>query len=157
MKNLTPFDLWMVKSNLQTIRDGKQAADDVLAILRANGYHSVAEGVASALKETADPTAIDLTPAGCRTPEGIERTHTAVERYANAKAEAANFLVNLCKDLGGGTSNHDRQALCLADVLNVRGIGCDAETLAGILKEHFYAQEELLRAAGGVPKLKEPV
>jgi hypothetical protein len=47
MKALTPYERWMVKSNLETIRQGTPAADQV-AILRANGYPKIADAVEAA-------------------------------------------------------------------------------------------------------------
>ena len=41
---LTPYEVWMVKSNLETIRNGVSAAEQI-AILRANGYLKVADAV----------------------------------------------------------------------------------------------------------------
>jgi hypothetical protein len=47
---LTAYELWMVKSNLQYVdRDGIEL---VVARLKANGYHRVADGVRGAFLDT---------------------------------------------------------------------------------------------------------
>lgn len=46
---LDPFQQWMVRSNLQTIASGEASAEEIDATLRANGYPSIADAVASAL------------------------------------------------------------------------------------------------------------
>lgn len=48
---LSPFERWMVNSNLQRIADGENPTATQIAILRANGYHRVAAGVAQARLE----------------------------------------------------------------------------------------------------------
>ena len=45
---LDPVDQWMVKSNLKTIKDGKNP-QELIATLHHNGYHKVADAVQVAL------------------------------------------------------------------------------------------------------------
>lgn len=51
MKLLTPYQKWMVKSNLKTIHEGTEAAGKIIALLRAQGYLKVAEAVTTARLE----------------------------------------------------------------------------------------------------------
>lgn len=53
MKNkpLTPYERWMVKSNLKTIESGEMTTENVLTVLRAGGYPSIADAVAKARLE----------------------------------------------------------------------------------------------------------
>lgn len=48
-KELSPFEKWMVRSNLKTI-EGGESAEKIIATLRANGYIRVAEAVAEEIK-----------------------------------------------------------------------------------------------------------
>lgn len=46
---LTPYERWMVKSNLRRIQDGEFTASDLVQLLRSRGY----DRVASALEKKA--------------------------------------------------------------------------------------------------------
>jgi alanine racemase len=48
-KELSPFERWMVRSNLQTIEAGADP-ERIIAILKVNGYPRIAEAVAEQLK-----------------------------------------------------------------------------------------------------------
>jgi hypothetical protein len=48
---LSPFERWMVKSNLQRIAEGENPTATQIAILRANGYPKIAAAVAEARLE----------------------------------------------------------------------------------------------------------
>lgn len=47
---LTPCEQWMVLSNLETIRTTGVTASEQAALLRANGYHRIAQAVEEAAK-----------------------------------------------------------------------------------------------------------
>lgn len=47
-RELSPFERWMVKSNLETIRSTGVSISEHTAILRANGYPSIAAAVEQA-------------------------------------------------------------------------------------------------------------
>lgn len=49
-RELDPFERWMVRSNLETIKSGEDP-ERLIAILRANGYIRVADAVAEKVKE----------------------------------------------------------------------------------------------------------
>lgn len=49
---LSPFERWMVKSNLQTISETGVPTATQIAILRANGYPKIAAAVAQARLES---------------------------------------------------------------------------------------------------------
>lgn len=51
MSSLSPFERWMVKSNLQAIEAGEVATAERVATLRANGYPKIAAAVAEARLE----------------------------------------------------------------------------------------------------------
>lgn len=51
--HLTPYEQWMVQSNVNTIRAGESALE-IIARLRANGYPKIAEGVAAQVVQTAE-------------------------------------------------------------------------------------------------------
>lgn len=42
---LSPYERWMVKSNLEAIRQGTTTVADRVALLRANGYEKIAQAV----------------------------------------------------------------------------------------------------------------
>lgn len=42
---LSPYEQWMVKSNLQTIESGSMSAEQVLATLKAGGYLRITRAV----------------------------------------------------------------------------------------------------------------
>lgn len=44
-KPLSPIEIWMVKSNLDRIKEENLNADDVVAQLAVNGYHRIAKAV----------------------------------------------------------------------------------------------------------------
>lgn len=48
-KELSPFECWMVRSNLKTIAAGANP-EQIIATLKANGYPRIAEAVAEWLK-----------------------------------------------------------------------------------------------------------
>lgn len=50
VKPLTPYEVWMVSSNMKTIESGKQSASEIIAILRSGGYDRVANGVEQTLR-----------------------------------------------------------------------------------------------------------
>lgn len=52
-KPLTPYEQWMVRSNLQTIKDGTPA-EEIVQTLHNNGYHRVANAVEAATKGEAN-------------------------------------------------------------------------------------------------------
>jgi hypothetical protein len=52
-ETLSPYEQWMVRSNLETIRSTGVAAAEQAALLRANGYPRIAEAVAEARGVTA--------------------------------------------------------------------------------------------------------
>lgn len=45
MKGLSPYEQWMVRSNLDTIRETGVTVEDQAALLRANGYPRIAQAV----------------------------------------------------------------------------------------------------------------
>lgn len=47
--HLSPFEKWMVQSNLNTISKGEMSADTIDATLRTNGYPSIADAVKTVL------------------------------------------------------------------------------------------------------------
>lgn len=49
-RTLDPFEKWMVRSNLETIR-AQNNASEIVAILRAGGYLRVAAAVERALQK----------------------------------------------------------------------------------------------------------
>ncbi len=49
IRPLSPFERWMIKSNLETIKNGTPA-EDIIATLRANGYRAIAAEVQAAVK-----------------------------------------------------------------------------------------------------------
>lgn len=51
-RKLTPFEHWMVKSNLQRIAEGENPSATQIAILRGNGYPQIAGAVAEARLES---------------------------------------------------------------------------------------------------------
>lgn len=53
-RELNPFEWWMVKSNLKTIASGADQ-QKIIAILKANGYPSIAEAVADRLHDSTIP------------------------------------------------------------------------------------------------------
>jgi hypothetical protein len=65
-KELSPYDRWMVKSNLKRISEEGADPAQLVATLKQNGYLRVAEAVESALKEQAssNPAAIGPTTLG---------------------------------------------------------------------------------------------
>lgn len=50
---LSPYEQWMVRSNLQTIRETNVTAAEQVAVLIANGYARIAEAVRCATTEAA--------------------------------------------------------------------------------------------------------
>lgn len=56
MTTLDPFSQWMVRSNLRHIAAGEDAAI-VIATIRHNGYHAVADAVAQQIEASNDEEA----------------------------------------------------------------------------------------------------
>lgn len=52
---LTPFELWMVKSNLLRIETGEQTKVQTVEILRGNGYFQIADAVSQAAEALGIP------------------------------------------------------------------------------------------------------
>lgn len=50
MRELSAYERWMVRSNLETIRQGMPVQEQV-ALLRANGYPTIADAVQKAWDE----------------------------------------------------------------------------------------------------------
>jgi hypothetical protein len=48
--SLNPFQQWCVRSNVQRVTGGEATADEIDKTLRANGYPSIADAVAKALR-----------------------------------------------------------------------------------------------------------
>jgi hypothetical protein len=54
-KLLTPFEKWMVKSNLRTIREKRATAKQIIATLQANGYPRIADAVKAKIERQSTP------------------------------------------------------------------------------------------------------
>jgi hypothetical protein len=52
-KELDAYERWMVRSNLERIRDEGLEVADVVSTLRANGYPRIADAVEQAIAEQA--------------------------------------------------------------------------------------------------------
>jgi hypothetical protein len=104
-----------------------------------------------------DPNAFSILPKGCMTPEGNARLAKAMEEFADAKAEMANYFASLCRDCAGGSGNLQNQARALARRLNDRSnyVEVDMEALTELLERHHDAQQELLAAVAGMPSKAE--
>lgn len=70
---------------------------------------------------------VDITPVGCKTPEGIARVNAAVDRINDANARCAELLEIYYEDISA------------------------SEDAKAVLDERKAATEELLRALAGRP------
>jgi hypothetical protein len=82
--------------------------------------------------ETVIPGSIDLTPRGCTTPQGCERTSKAIDAFNASAHEVANRANDLLAARTNGTVT-----------------GYDWEEIETAVKARELAQEEFLRAVAG--------
>lgn len=92
---------------------------------------------------------IDITPAGCQTPEGIARVNKAMREFDDATAEVANAATRFFDDhrltlveVAGGVSICEDDRIALKD---------DLRQLQAIIGTRRPKQEALLRAIAGAP------
>jgi hypothetical protein len=87
---------------------------------------------------------IDLTPEGCKTPEGNARVNAALEVWQGHQANMANESASFFREFGDGILRGERpDAETFADLREAIG------DLRETAKNMATAQEEFLRAVAG--------
>jgi hypothetical protein len=88
---------------------------------------------------------IDLTPRGCTTPEGIERTNKAMHEFEDSAVAVANAAMRF-------VHNHEFALVEMVvreqDASNIRE---DFAELRELVRARRVAQDEFLRAVSGQP------
>jgi hypothetical protein len=98
---LSPYEKWMVRSNLQTIREHGIPAAHQAAIVRANGYPQIADAILEF-----SPDLQTILRDGAPTPEQLEILR------ANGFAQAVDIMTTLApgsRSLGTGTEQQTPQ------------------------------------------------
>jgi hypothetical protein len=87
---------------------------------------------------------IDLTPAGCTTPDGIERTNKTLEAWQNAQANLANETARFLQYNAGWLIETLKN-------INEPDLVTEISDLQDKAKKMNRLQEDFLRAVSGAP------
>ena len=99
-----------------------------------------------------EPVTVDITPEGCKTPEGAKRVNEAMKTFGEAREEVARLATSLIRN--------DTIVSMMRSVLEAHGEDeaiDQLDSLSDAVEARMKAEEAFLRAVAGacpMPKLK---